>query len=170
VLLHDINPFESLAIPHAAIAGVCLFLSGLIAGYYDNLAVYHSVGTRLRQHRRLKNMMSPKRLDKVSTYIENNLGALAGNFWFGIMLGSMGTVGYILGLPLDIRHIAFASVNFAQSVFTLRADIDLSTVLISFLGVLLIGMTNLLVSFSLALFVALKARRVSLTNGFLWVS
>ena len=161
VLLHDINPFQSLAIPHAAIAGVCLFLSGLIAGYYDNLAVYHSVGTRLRQHRRLKNMMSPKRLDKVSTYIENNLGALAGNFWFGIMLGSMGTVGYILGLPLDIRHIAFASVNFAQSVFTLRADIDLSTVLISFLGVLMIGMTNLLVSFSLALFVALKARRVS---------
>ncbi len=161
VLLHDINPFHSLAIPHAAIAGVCLFLSGLIAGYYDNLAVYHSVGTRLRQHRRLKKMMSTERLDKVSTYIENNLGALAGNFWFGIMLGSMGTIGYILGLPLDIRHIAFASVNFAQSVYTLSANIDLSTVLISFLGVLLIGMTNLLVSFSLALFVALKARRVS---------
>jgi site-specific recombinase len=43
----------------------------------------------------------------------------------------------------------------------LSSDIDLSTVLVSFLGVLLIGMTNLLVSFSLALFVALKARRVS---------
>ncbi|MDC4427219.1 site-specific recombinase, partial [Acinetobacter baumannii] len=39
-MLHDLNPFTSLAIPHAAIAGVCLFLSGLIAGYFDNMAVY----------------------------------------------------------------------------------------------------------------------------------
>ncbi len=161
VLLQDLNPFHSLAIFHAAIAGVCLFLAGLIAGYYDNLAVYHAVGARLRQHPRLKGLMTPARLDKVSSYIENNLGALAGNFWFGIMLGSMGTIGYILGLPLDIRHIAFASVNFAQSVYELRSDIDLSTVLVSFLGVLMIGMTNLLVSFSLALLVALKARHVS---------
>ncbi len=160
-LLHDLNPFESLALFHAAIAGVCLFLAGLIAGYYDNLAVYHSVGERLRQHPRLQGLMTPTRLAKVSTYIENNLGALAGNFWFGIMLGSMGTIGYILGLPLDIRHIAFASVNFAQSVYALHGTLDLSTLIISFLGVLMIGMTNLLVSFSLALLVALKARRVS---------
>jgi len=160
-LLHDINPFHSLALPHAAIAGVCLFLSGLIAGYYDNLAVYHGVGARLRQHPVLQRWLSPVRLDKVTSYIENNLGALAGNFWFGVMLGSMGTLGYILGLPLDIRHIAFASVNFAQSVYTLRANIDIGTVAVSFLGVLLIGMTNLLVSFSLALFVALKSRQIA---------
>jgi len=160
-LLHNINPFTSLALPHAAIAGVCLFLSGLIAGYYDNLSVYHQVGARLRQHPQLKKRMTPERLFKMSNYIENNLGALASNFWFGVMLGSMGTLGYILGLPLDIRHIAFASVNFAQSVYTLGSNVDLTTIILSFVGVLLIGLTNLLVSFSLALFVALKARRVS---------
>ena len=160
-LLQHINPLTSLAIPHAAIAGVCLFLSGLIAGYYDNLSVYHQVGARLRQHTQLRKVMSPERLFKVSNYIENNLGALASNFWFGVMLGSMGTLGYILGLPLDIRHIAFASVNFAQSVYTLGSQVDLTTIVVSFIGVLLIGLTNLLVSFSLALFVALKARRVS---------
>lgn len=42
-LLHSLNPFTSLAIPHAAIAGVCLFLSGLIAGYFDNMSVYRKV-------------------------------------------------------------------------------------------------------------------------------
>lgn len=166
-LLHNINPFTSLAIPHAAIAGVCLFLSGLIAGYYDNLSVYHQVGARLRQHPLLKKRLSPERLFRISNYIENNLGALASNFWFGVMLGSMGTLGYFLGLPLDIRHIAFASVNFAQSVYTLGSHLDLGTILVSFLGVLLIGLTNLLVSFSLALFVALKARRVSFNQ---WLS
>ncbi|MBC7751418.1 MAG: site-specific recombinase [Candidatus Saccharibacteria bacterium] len=166
-LLQHLNPVTSLAIPHAAIAGVCLFLSGLIAGYYDNLSVYHQVGARLRQHPRLKKCMAPERLFRMSNYIENNLGALASNFWFGVMLGSMGTLGYILGLPLDIRHIAFASVNFAQSVYTLGTHLDLSVIIISFVGVLLIGLTNLLVSFSLALFVALKARRVSFNQ---WLS
>jgi site-specific recombinase len=166
-LLDGLNPIHSLALPHAAIAGVCLFLSGLIAGYYDNLSVYHHVGARLRQHPFLLKVMSTQRLDSVSHYIENNLGALAGNFWFGIMLGSMGTLGYILGLPLDIRHIAFSSVNFAQSMYELGSDVDLETGVISFIGVLLIGMTNLLVSFSLALFVALRARGVSYGE---WVS
>ncbi len=167
ILLHSLNPFTSLAIPHAAVAGVCLFLAGLIAGYYDNLSVHHQVGARLRQHPRLIKLMSAERLDKVSRYIENNLGALAGNFWFGVMLGSMGTLGYFLGLPLDIRHITFSSVNFAQSVYSLGSSTGIGTLVIAFLGVLLIGMTNLLVSFSLALFVALKARGVSYGE---WIS
>lgn len=160
-VLHSLNPLTSLAIPHAAIAGVCLFLSGLIAGYYDNLAVYHHIGPRLRQQPRLQKWLGTARLDRIAVYIENNLGALAGNFWFGIMLGSMGTLGFILGLPLDIRHIAFASANFTQGLFCLHGNYDIGLVLISFLGVLLIGMTNLMVSFGLTLFVALRARRVT---------
>ena len=158
--LHDLNPFTSLAIPHAAIAGVCLFLSGLIAGYFDNLAVYRKVGPRLKQHRRLKRWMGQARLDKFANYIETNLGALAGNFLFGIMLGSMGTIGFILGLPLDIRHIAFASANFIQGLMTVSGAPDLGLIIVSFLGVMLIGLTNLFVSFTLTIIVALRARRV----------
>lgn len=158
-LLHSLNPFTSLAVPHAAIAGVCLFFSGLIAGYFDNLAVYRKVCPRLKQHRRLKRWMGQQRLDKFANYIETNLGALAGNFLFGIMLGSMGTIGFILGLPLDIRHIAFASANFIQGLMTIGGP-DIGLILVSFLGVMLIGLTNLFVSFTLTIIVALRARRV----------
>jgi len=159
-LLHDLNPFTSLALPHAAIAGVCLFLSGLIAGYFDNMAVYRKVGPRLKAHPQLKNLMGQDRLDRFSAYIERNLGALAGNFLFGIMLGSMGTLGFILGLPLDIRHIAFASANFIQGLMNINGGPDLGLIIVSFMGVLLIGLTNLFVSFSLTIIVALRARRV----------
>lgn len=159
-LLADINPFISWSIVYAAIAGVWLFVAGLIAGYYDNLAVYHQVGARLKQHLRLQRMFGQPRLDRIADYIERNLGALAGNFWFGVMLGSTPVLGYILGLPLDIRHIAFASANFVQGLYNLGYTPELGLVLVSFLGVLLIGLTNLMVSFSLALFVALRARRV----------
>ncbi|ONG41727.1 recombinase [Alkanindiges hydrocarboniclasticus] len=159
-LLHNINPFTSLAIPHAAIAGVCLFLSGLIAGYYDNLAVYRKIGPRMRQQPKLNQWLGAERLDRVAGYIERNLGALAGNFWFGIMLGSVGTIGFILGLPIDIRHIAFSSANFIQGLMCVNGMPDIGLVVVSFLGVMLIGLTNLLVSFGLALFVALRARQV----------
>ena len=158
--LHDLNPFTSLAIFHAGIAGVCLFFSGLLAGYFDNMAVYRKIGPRIQAHRRLKKLLGQDRLDKFSIYIERNLGALAGNFLFGIMLGSMGTLGYILGLPLDIRHIAFASANFIQGLININGAPDIGLIIVSFLGVLLIGLTNLFVSFTLTIIVALRARRV----------
>ncbi|WOE28182.1 site-specific recombinase [Acinetobacter towneri] len=159
-LLHDLNPFTSLAIPHAAIAGVFLFLSGLIAGYFDNMAVYRKVGPRLKAHLHLKKLLGQERLNTFATYIERNLGALAGNFLFGIMLGSTATLGYILGLPIDIRHIAFASANFIQGLMNINGSPEIGLIIVSFLGVLLIGLTNLFVSFSLTIIVALRARRV----------
>lgn len=104
--------------------------------------------------------MSQERLNAFAAYIERNLGALAGNFLFGIMLGSMGTIGYILGLPLDIRHIAFASANFIQGLMQINGSPDIGLVIVSFMGVLMIGLTNLFVSFTLTIIVALRARRV----------
>ena len=159
-LLASLNPFTSLAVPHAAIAGVCLFFSGLIAGYFDNMAVYRKVGPRLKAHQNLKSWLGAEKLEKFANYIERNLGALAGNFLFGIMLGSMGTIGFILGLPLDIRHIAFASANFIQGLLSINGSPEIGLIIVSFLGVLLIGLTNLFVSFSLTIIVALRARRV----------
>lgn len=158
--LHELNPFTSLAIPHAAIAGVCLFLSGLLAGYFDNMAVYRKIGPRIQAHPKLKKIFKQTTIDKFANYIQLNLGALAGNFLFGIMLGSMGTLGYLLGLPLDIRHIAFASANFIQGLMTINGSPEIGLILVSFLGVLLIGVTNLFVSFTLTIIVALRARQV----------
>lgn len=159
-LLHDLDPLHSLAIFHAAIAGVCLFLSGLISGYYDNKAVYNRIAERLRQRQFLQGLMGEERLGKFTRYIENNLGALAGNFYFGIMLGSMGTLGFILGLPLDIRHITFSSAYFGFAFAGADHHLPLHTLMLSLCGLAAIAMTNLLVSFSLALMVALKSRRV----------
>ena len=160
-LLHDLDPIRSLALPHAAIAGVYLFVSGLIAGYYDNLATYNKIGERIRRHRVLVRVMPTRWLNKMGGFIEANLGAIMGNFIFGCFLGSTATVGYILGLPLDIRHIAFASANFVHGLFYLSPEhLTWQIAALSFVGVLLIGMVNLLVSFSLALMVALRSKEV----------
>lgn len=160
-LLHDLDPIRSLALPHAAIAGIFLFLSGLISGYYDNLSAYNQVGERLRRHWLLLKLLPKKWLDTMSTFVENNLGAIMGNFIFGCFLGSTATIGYMLGLPIDIRHIAFASANFVHGVFYLSpTDLTPIVAITAFIGVLLIGFVNLMVSFSLALMVALRAKGV----------
>jgi site-specific recombinase len=159
-LLADLHPWRSLALLHAAIAGVYLFLSGLISGYYDNLALYHRVPQRLRRVRWLRALLGPARLERLAGYVEHNLGALAGNFVFGCMLGFTPILGVLLGLPLDIRHVAFASANLAYGLNGVDYAVPPATVAVSALGVLLVGLTNLLVSFGLALRVALRSRGI----------
>ncbi|MCM2310618.1 MAG: site-specific recombinase [Steroidobacteraceae bacterium] len=160
-LLHDLHPWHSLALLHAAIAGVFLFLSGLISGYYDNQALYHRIPQRLRRLKWLRAALGEERLGRLAAYTERNLGALAGNFLFGCMLGVTPILGELLGLPFDIRHVAFASANFAYGLVGLQFAVTPATVVISVAGVLLIGLTNLIVSFSLALRVALRSRGIT---------
>lgn len=159
-LLADIDPLHSGSVFYAGVAGVCLFLSGLIAGYHDNLAVYNRIPQRLRAIKWLQKLLGVRRLERVSDYIENNLGALAGNFYFGCLLGGMGAVGILLGLPVDIRHIAFSSAFVGFSVFTMDFALTWQTAAYCALGLGLIGLMNLTVSFSLALYVAMKSRKV----------
>ncbi|NHQ87993.1 site-specific recombinase [Iodobacter sp. HSC-16F04] len=160
-LLQDLSPIASLAIFHAAIAGVCLFMSGLISGYYDNKAIYNEIPERIAALPWLNRWLGAARTQRIANYIEHNLGALAGNFYFGIMLGSIGTIGALLGLPIDIRHITFSSANFSFALVAQNFQMDWYVVVISLLGVVLIGMTNLVMSFTLALWVALRSRKLS---------
>ncbi|OHX10898.1 recombinase [Chromobacterium sphagni] len=160
-LLHEIDPIHSLALPHAAIAGIFLFLSGLIAGYYDNKAVYRRIPERIANHRLLRKLLGENRAWRLGNYVEHNLGALAGNFYFGMFLGLTGTVGTILGLPLDIRHITFSSANLAFASVALDFQLPMGTVLLACAGVALVGVVNLGVSFFMALWVALRSRKLS---------
>lgn len=152
------------ALPHAAIAGFYLFLSGLITGYFDNRAAYADVGQRLGRLRWLQSLAGQERAQRVGNYIQERLGGIMGNFLFGCMLGSTGVIGTILGLPLDIRHIAFASANLGYALVGFQFALPLTAVLWAALGIALIGLTNLAVSFTLAMRTALKARNVRIEH------
>jgi site-specific recombinase len=165
-LIEDSHPWHSLALLHAAIAGVWLFVSGLVSGYYDNKALYTRMAERVRQLRWLRRLIGRERLPRFARYVEDNLGGLMGNLVFGILMGTTATVGYLLGLPLDIRHVTFSSANFAIGVVGLDYQVSWETVGITLLGIALIGTVNLLVSFGLALWVALRARKIRFYHGF----
>lgn len=160
-MLGDVHPLFSGAVFYAAIAGFWLFLSGLVAGYYDNVSAYARVPERLAAARWLRRVLGPDRQARLAEYVRGNLGALMGNFLFGFMLGGSYAVGSLFGVPFDIRHVAFSSAfigfGIAGKGFTPPTG-DLTGALT---GLFLIGTTNLAVSFTLALMVALRARQVT---------
>jgi len=81
------------------------------------------------------------------------------------MLGFVGFFGSILGLPLDIRHVTFSSANVAYGLAGLDFSVAAGTVLVTVIGVALVGLVNLGVSFSLALYTAMKARGLRVLGG-----
>ena len=163
-LLADLDPL-SWALPHAAIAGLFLFLSGLITGYFDNRAAYTDIGARIGRLGWLKAVFGRERANRIGSYIQDRLGGIMGNFLFGCMLGSTGVIGTILGLPLDIRHIAFSSANLGYALVGFQFDLPLKAIAWAALGVAAIGFTNLAVSFLLALRTAMRARGVQFEHG-----
>lgn len=158
-LIGDLDPL-SWALPHAAIAGFYLFLSGLITGYFDNRAAYADLGPRIARLRWMQALAGRERAGRFGNYIQERLGGIMGNFLFGCMLGSTGVIGTILGLPLDIRHIAFASANLGYALVGFQFELPLKAIAWAAFGIAAIGFTNLAVSFALALRTAMRARGI----------
>lgn len=157
-LLDQLKPFGGLNLVYAAIAGVWLFVAGLLAGYFDNLETYARVGERIGCLRWLTMLVGRSRAQRVGDFVDHNLGTLMSNFLFGWMLGMTGPLGVILGLPIDVRHVAFGAANLGLALAALDYQVPAGAVLQASLGVALIGFINLTVSFTLALYVALRSR------------
>ncbi len=163
-LLHDIDILSAGTLIFAGVAGVCLFLAGLIAGYYDNLCSYSRIPERLNQLKWAQKLFGAARWQRVSEYIRDNLGVLAGNFFLGFLLGGAAGLGALLGLPLDVRHTTLSSAMWGYSLFALDFKLPWQLILTTAIGFLGIGIVNLGVSFYLALSVALRARGVDFTQ------
>lgn len=162
--LESLNGFHSLAFLYAAMAGVCLFVSGLLAGFADNWFVFNNVGLRLRQSPLLEKIVGRKNLDRAIHHIDHNLGFWVGNISLGFFLGAASAVGVITGLPIDIRHITFSSGQFGAAMASLRFNVPGSMVGMVAVSIFLFGLINLTVSFSLTLFVTMKSRRIQFSQ------
>lgn len=163
----DLNPVLSLSILHAAIAGFFLFLSGLISGNVSNKNKHHKVYYRLQEHPLLKKTFGISRTIKISKWFENNWAGIVSNAWLGIFLGSTASIGLFFGLNLDIRHITFASGNFALGVYGNHFFISNSTIIWSILGISIIGFINFMVSFLLSLGLAFRSRNIPVKQLFI---
>jgi len=156
-ILKDIHPFKSLAILHAAIAGVYLFLSGVIAGSVSNRIKHNRIPFRIKEHPLLKVVLGKDKTSRMADFVAAKYSGISSNFWFGVFMGSTGAVGYFLGLNIDIRHITFASGNLALGMYGAEWEVALNTLLMLILGIGLIGLFNFIISFTLSVIVAMRS-------------
>ena len=164
-VINNQHPYRSGALWFAAITGFYLFISGIIAGYVDNRVIYSRIPERVKQMKNLHRIIGYKRTARLSKYLKNNAGGLAGNISLGFFLGTATFIGSITGLPFDIRHITFAAGSFSSALYYVMHDIQLSDVIVTFFGILLIGFVNFSVSFGLAFYLACKSRDINILDS-----
>lgn len=164
ILLNDLSPVTSAALFHAAIAGVFLFLSGIISGNISNRNKHNQVYFRIKEHPVLKQNLGIVKTNAIAKWFENNWAGVVSNGWFGVFLGSTASIGAFLGLNLDIRHITFASGNLALGLYGSNFFVELPTLVWGIIGIGLIGFVNFAVSFSLSLGLAFRSRNIPLSE------
>ena len=161
-IITDISPIHSLAIFHAAIAGLFLFLSGIISGVVSNRDKHNQVYYRIQEHPLLKKTFGKVRTQRFANWYEKRWAGIISNFWFGVFMGSTASVGLFLGLNLDIRHISFASGNLALAIYGSGFNVSNMMLFWGIFGIGVIGLINFLVSFGLSLGLAFRSRAISI--------
>ncbi len=153
----SLRPLASATAIDAALTGVLLWLAGLIGGWCENFAVYHRIPASIAQHP-LGLTIGAGRMQKLADWVDHNIGAWSTSISLGYLLGFMPVFFEFFGLPLDVRHVtlntgmfAFAAARFGSSVFS---QVWLYSAMV---GIAMMFVLNLGVSFAIASFVALRA-------------
>ncbi|MBF6608084.1 MAG: recombinase [Flavobacterium sp.] len=163
-LVVDQSPLHSPALFHASIAGVYLFLSGIISGSVANRDKHNSVYYRIQEHPLLKKSLGRARAKKIAGIYEKKGAGVISNFWFGVFMGTTASIGLFLGLNIDVRHITFAAGNLALGIYGSGFNVPMEILYWSIVGVGLIGVMNFAVSFGLSLGLAFRSRNVPLSE------
>tara|TARA_B110001454_G_scaffold219179_1_gene250828 strand:+ start:117478 stop:119427 length:1950 start_codon:yes stop_codon:yes gene_type:complete len=143
----------------ACFTGVLLFLSSLVAGWFENFCIVTSLPTRIRHNSKLSALIGKKAALNFSEFIKENSNALAANISLGLLLGLVPQLLKFLSIPLEARHVTLASGAFASSLPIMLDQTEYSVFEFAnaISGLVLIGFCNLIVSFSLSLTLALAA-------------
>jgi len=160
----NLHPWHTGSLFYAAIAGCLLMASGMIAGAYDNKVVYGQIPERIRQHPLLKRIIAEKLLNKFADYMSHNTGVLAGNVILGILLAFTPVLGHLFGLPIDVRHVTLSTGNFGLALQSATEGLPVNLIVLVSISLLMIGLINLVVSFGLAIYVAVRSRSLQVTR------
>lgn len=150
---------------YAAFTGVLLFSSSMIAGWVHNWMLYRRLPTALAYNRTLIFAVGPENARKFSLFVKKNTAGVAANISLGFLLGMTPFMASFMGLPLEVRHVTLSSGALAAAIMKLGIQQVVSySFLWAVLGIIIMALLNIGVSFALASIVALRARKVDSTH------
>ena len=160
-VLHSLNLLGPTAL-FAALTGVLLFASSIIAGWTENWFVLHRLDSAMRYNPRITGALGVARAARWSRFMRDNISGLAANISLGMMLGLTPAFATFFGLGLDVRHVTLSTGQLAAAGATLGLDVFLLPVFwLCVAGLVFTGLLNVGVSFYLAFRLALRAHNVS---------
>src|SRR3984957_6603732 len=153
----SLRPLASATAIDAALTGVLLWLAGLIGGWCENFAVYHRIPAAIAQHP-FRQTIGADRMQRVANWVDRNIGPWSTSISLGYLLAFFPVFAEFFGLPLDVRHVtlntgmfAFAAARFGPTAFMH------GWLYAAMVGIAVMFVLNLGVSFAIASFVALRA-------------
>jgi site-specific recombinase len=157
------DPLGSGTLPFAALTGVLLWMSSLAAGWFENWIVFRRLPEAI-EHHRIGKRVGRARMARIARFLEREAAGFGGSVALGFLLGMVPAFARFFGLPIDVRHITLSTGSLTLALSSLGiggvGSVGWAAVASAALGIALIGLLNFGVSFTLALFVALRARDV----------
>jgi site-specific recombinase len=153
------DPLSSGTIFFAALTGVLLWISSLVAGWFENWLVYRRLPEAI-EHHRLGRTIGKERMARAARFLEREAAGLGGSVSLGFLLGMMPVFAKFFGLPLDVRHVTLSSGSLSLAISSIGLEGGWAPILWGWAGIACIGLLNFGVSFALALVIALRARDV----------
>lgn len=149
----------------AALTGVLLFASSIVAGWVENWFVFHKLDSAVRHNPRFTRVLGPARAARWATFLRSNVSGLSANISLGFMLGLVPAFAAFFGLGLDVRHVTLAAGQAAAAAASLGWGVLTEPAFWWAVGgIALVGPINLVVSFYLAFRLALRAQSISEVN------
>lgn len=164
--LHALHPLLSLTVPFAALTGVFLWISSLVAGWTANWAAYRRLPEALSYNRRLGRFLGERHAAGFGRWVNRNLGGIVGYLSLGFLLGFTPLVFAFMGLPIEVRHVTLSAASLALTFLPLAEAglLHWPQVVLGLCSIGLIGICNFGVSFFLALRTAMQARDLGATE------
>jgi len=154
------DPFTTGTVFFAALTGVLLWMSSLVAGWFENWVVYRRLPEAI-EHHRFGKQLGKKRMARFARFLEHESAGFGGSIALGFLLGMVPVFAKFFGLPLDVRHITLSTGSLTLAISSVGvASVGWGALVAAILGIMIIGVLNFGVSFTLALVVALRARDV----------
>lgn len=149
----------------AALTGVLLFASSLIAGWAENWFVFHRLDSAIQWNPQIVARLGAARAARWERWWRSNVSGVAASVSLGLMLGLVPALAGFLALPLEVRHVTLSTGQLGAALGALGWPLLLEPVFWwCVTGVATTGVLNVSVSVWLAFKVALRSRGVRLQD------
>jgi site-specific recombinase len=160
--IHMLFPLHSLTIPFAIVTGVFLWLSSLATGWIANYVALTRMDSAIAKSLRIRRRLGASRANALAHWVKHHAAGSVGYIVLGTLLGAVPIMFGLFGIPLEVRHVTLGAASLGYALDAARIDGDLtgSDVLLSFTGILLVGVFNIVTSFALSFLLAVRARDI----------